>query len=200
MIPETELNRRLRIDFNDRRRLLVALHFSIFNYYFSRRANLISERCIIHAILWKIYIKPNFSFLFIIKPNIISERCIIFRSKRCVRSLSLSPIQYFCVGEANTEQSHEEVVPMASILSQPSYCIRIHRRCCFNTLRFFSSKPFASHSNSHHHFSHRPIRKTFALDVSRSFSQSHHLLNTDAPTLHHFIAQASLIASQPPPE
>ena len=146
------------------------------------------------------YIKPNFSFLFIIKPNIISERCIIFRSKRCVRSLSLSPIQYFCFGEANTEQSHEEVVPMASIMSQPGCCIRIHRRCCFNTLRFFSSKPFASHSNSHRHFSRRPIRKTFAFDVSRSFSHSHHLVNTDAPTLHHFTAQASLTASQPPPE
>ncbi|XVE82546.1 hypothetical protein DITRI_Ditri16bG0014000 [Diplodiscus trichospermus] len=87
---------------------------------------------------------------------------------------------------------------MASILSQPGCCFRIHRRYCFNTLRFFSSRPFASHFNSHRRFSHRPIRKTFALYVSRSFSQSHRLLNTDATALHHFAAQASLTASQPP--
>ncbi|TYJ14272.1 hypothetical protein E1A91_A10G106600v1 [Gossypium mustelinum] len=88
---------------------------------------------------------------------------------------------------------------MASIFSQPGCCFRIHRRCRFNSLRFFPSKPFASHSNSHRHFSHKPLRKSFALDVSRSFSQSHHLLNADLPTLHHFIAQSSLMASQPPP-
>ncbi|XVF17962.1 hypothetical protein REPUB_Repub10bG0170300 [Reevesia pubescens] len=89
---------------------------------------------------------------------------------------------------------------MASILSQPGCCIRIHRRCCFNTLRFFSLKPFAFYSNTHRRFSQRPIRKSFALDVSRSFSQSHHLLNTDSPSLHHFISQASLTASQQPPD
>ncbi|XP_022741513.1 CDK5RAP1-like protein [Durio zibethinus] len=89
---------------------------------------------------------------------------------------------------------------MASILSQPGCCIRIHRRCCVNTLRFFSLKPFASRSNSHRHFSQKPIRKTFALRVSRSFCQSHHFLNTGAPSLHHFIAQASLTASQPSPD
>ncbi|MBA0672715.1 hypothetical protein Goklo_007396 [Gossypium klotzschianum] len=88
---------------------------------------------------------------------------------------------------------------MASIFSQPGCCFRIHRRCRFNSLRFFPSKPFASHSNSHRHFSHKPLRKSFALDVSRSFSQSHHLLNADLPALHHFIAQSSLTASQPPP-
>ncbi|TYH44604.1 hypothetical protein ES332_D11G206600v1 [Gossypium tomentosum] len=89
---------------------------------------------------------------------------------------------------------------MASILAQPGCsCIRIHRRCCFTTLKFFSSRPFASRSHPPHHFSHRPLRKRFALDVSRSLSQSHRLLNTDAPALHHFTAQASLTASQSQP-
>ncbi|KAK8694665.1 hypothetical protein V6N13_072212 [Hibiscus sabdariffa] len=90
-----------------------------------------------------------------------------------------------------------------SILTQPRICcIRIHRRCCFNTLRLFSSKPLVPCSNPLRHFSNRPLRKRFALDVSRSFSQSHQhrLLNADAPTLHHFIAQASLAASQPQPQ
>ncbi|OMO84507.1 hypothetical protein COLO4_21994 [Corchorus olitorius] len=85
---------------------------------------------------------------------------------------------------------------MASILSQPGCCIRIHRRCCFNTLRFLSSKPLAFLSNSPRNFSQRPIRKGFALDVSRSFSQAHQL-SDGGPSLHHFIAQASVTASQP---
>ncbi|XVE87363.1 hypothetical protein DITRI_Ditri18aG0111600 [Diplodiscus trichospermus] len=88
---------------------------------------------------------------------------------------------------------------MASILSQPGGCIRVHRRCCFNTLRFFSSKPFASHSNSSRRLWQRLVRKTFAVGISRSFSQSHLPSNSDAPNLHHFIAQASLSVSQPLP-
>ncbi|GMI94042.1 hypothetical protein like AT4G36390 [Hibiscus trionum] len=87
---------------------------------------------------------------------------------------------------------------MASVFSQPGCCFRIHQRCRFNSLRFFSSMPFASNLNSHRHFSHSPIKKSFALDVSRSFSQSHHLLDADVRSLHHFTAQSSLTASQPP--
>ncbi|KAK6258280.1 TRAM domain - like 1 [Theobroma cacao] len=90
---------------------------------------------------------------------------------------------------------------MASIFSQPGSCVRVHQRCCFNTVRFFSLKPSASSSNSRRLFPRRAIGKSFALDVSRSFSQSLRLLNGDGvPTLHHFVAQASLTASQPHPE
>ncbi|KAE8674011.1 CDK5RAP1-like protein [Hibiscus syriacus] len=101
--------------------------------------------------------------------------------------------------EEQTQSSHtKEVVPMASVFSQPGCCFRIHRRCRFSSLRFFSSTPFASNPHSHRHFSHSPIKKSFALDVSRSFSQSHHLLKADVPSLHHFTAQSSVTASQPP--
>ncbi|KAK8663961.1 hypothetical protein V6N13_083766 [Hibiscus sabdariffa] len=88
---------------------------------------------------------------------------------------------------------------MASAFSQPGCCcFRIHQRWRFNSLRFFSSMLSASNPNSLRLFSHCPIKKPFPLDVSRSFSQSRHLLNADAPSLHHFIAHSSLTASQPP--
>ncbi|KAL4386292.1 hypothetical protein GQ457_09G009880 [Hibiscus cannabinus] len=88
---------------------------------------------------------------------------------------------------------------MASAFSQPGCCcFRIHQRWPFNSLRFFSSMLSASNPNSLRLFSHSPIKKPFPLDVSRSFSQSRHLLNADAPSLHHFTAHSSLTASQPP--
>ncbi|KAK8483703.1 hypothetical protein V6N11_066236 [Hibiscus sabdariffa] len=102
------------------------------------------------------------------------------------------------LGGANTQKKWFQSNPMASAFSQPGCCccFRIHQRWIFNSLRFFSSLPSASNSISHRHFSHCPIKKPLALDVSRSFSQSHHLLNVDVPSLHHFTAHSSLTAAR----
>ncbi|GMY12145.1 CDK5RAP1-like protein [Fagus crenata] len=75
-----------------------------------------------------------------------------------------------------------------------------HSRCGFS-LRFLSTKPQASFSRFFHHRTRRSFRKTFplTLTLSRSFSQDHLSSVPEGPSLRHFIAQASLTASEAQP-
>ncbi|GLT39190.1 hypothetical protein SLA2020_133960 [Shorea laevis] len=81
--------------------------------------------------------------------------------------------------------------------------IRIQRRCCFNSLRFLDTKPHASCSIRYRRLEQRSIKRSFALNLRRDFSDSHHLplsSKFDGPSLQHFIAQASLTASESQPD
>ncbi|GMY33709.1 CDK5RAP1-like protein [Fagus crenata] len=76
-----------------------------------------------------------------------------------------------------------------------------HSRCGFS-LRFLSTKPQASFSRFFRHRTRRSFRKTFplTLTLSRSFSQDHLSSVPEGPSLRHFIAQASLTASEAQPK
>ncbi|GLU19835.1 hypothetical protein SLE2022_360600 [Rubroshorea leprosula] len=81
--------------------------------------------------------------------------------------------------------------------------IRIQRRCCFNSLRFLYTKPHASCPIPHRSLEQRSIKRSFALNLRRDFSDSHHLplsSKFDGPSLQHFIAQASLTATESQPD
>uniref|UniRef100_A0A2N9GQY8 CDK5RAP1-like protein n=1 Tax=Fagus sylvatica TaxID=28930 RepID=A0A2N9GQY8_FAGSY len=75
-----------------------------------------------------------------------------------------------------------------------------HSRCGFS-LRFLSTKPQASFSRFFRHRTRRSFPKTFplTLTLSRSFSQDHLSSVPEGPSLRHFIAQASLTASEAQP-
>ncbi|KAK9284506.1 hypothetical protein L1049_023680 [Liquidambar formosana] len=91
---------------------------------------------------------------------------------------------------------------LSSILSQPHCALRIkiQSRCCFN-LRYLSVKPFLSSSRCYHRTS-RPLKSSFSLNFSRNLSNSHLPLSnkSEIPSLHHFIAQASVSASETQPD
>ncbi|KAF3969389.1 hypothetical protein CMV_006817 [Castanea mollissima] len=71
-----------------------------------------------------------------------------------------------------------------------------HSRCGFSLRLLSGKKPQASFSRCFHHRSRRPLRKTIPLTLSRSFSQAQ---LSEGPSLRHFIAQASLTASEAQP-
>ncbi|XP_059623555.1 CDK5RAP1-like protein [Cornus florida] len=87
---------------------------------------------------------------------------------------------------------------LSSIFNQPHCAIRIRipRRCAFN-LRPLSSNPQLISYICHHRVS-RPLNRIFSLNFSRKFSQSQLPLSnkTEIPSLHHFIAQAAVTASE----
>ncbi|KAM3708901.1 hypothetical protein ACB098_02G132800 [Castanea mollissima] len=71
-----------------------------------------------------------------------------------------------------------------------------HSRCGFSLRLLSGKKPQASFSRCFHHRTRRPLRKTIPLTLSRSFSQAQ---LSEGPSLRHFIAQASLTASEAQP-
>ncbi|KAL4644311.1 hypothetical protein ACB092_02G156100 [Castanea dentata] len=73
-----------------------------------------------------------------------------------------------------------------------------HSRCGFSLRLLSGKKPQASFSRCFHHRTRRPLRKTIplTLTLSRSFSQAQ---LSEGPSLRHFIAQASLTASEAQP-
>ncbi|XP_030939360.1 CDK5RAP1-like protein [Quercus lobata] len=75
-----------------------------------------------------------------------------------------------------------------------------HSRCGFSLRLLSGKKPQASFSRCFHHRTRRTLRKTIpltlTLTLSRSFSQAQ---LSEGPSLRHFIAQASLTASEAQP-
>ncbi|KAA8547438.1 hypothetical protein F0562_003698 [Nyssa sinensis] len=85
---------------------------------------------------------------------------------------------------------------LSSIFSQPHCALRIkpQSRCSFN-LRLLSRKPQLPSYRCYHRTSW-PLKRTFSLNFSRNLSQSHVPLSTEIPSLHHFIVQAAVAASE----
>ncbi|XP_031260763.1 CDK5RAP1-like protein [Pistacia vera] len=87
-----------------------------------------------------------------------------------------------------------------SILNQPQcalLCIRIQKRCCLS-LKVLSSTPRPSfNSRCYRRLVIRQLKRSSCLNLCRNFSQSSSL--ADGPSLHHFIAHASLTDSLPLP-
>ncbi|KDP32684.1 hypothetical protein JCGZ_13682 [Jatropha curcas] len=89
---------------------------------------------------------------------------------------------------------------LSVILNQPHHSLKIKTRCFFSSIRFLSSNnALASNTCCYGLFPQRTLkRKSFSLNLSRNFSQSHNSAfnKTDGAGLHHFVAQASLPASE----
>ncbi|XP_044497742.1 CDK5RAP1-like protein [Mangifera indica] len=89
----------------------------------------------------------------------------------------------------------------SSILNQPQcalLCIRFQNRYCFS-LKILSSTPRPSfNSRCCSRLVTRQLKQSSRLNLARNFSHSSSL--ADGPSLNHFIAQASLTASQPLPD
>ncbi|CAI0392434.1 unnamed protein product [Linum tenue] len=91
---------------------------------------------------------------------------------------------------------------LSAILQKPHRAIAIQRRCCCLTPKLFSSKTVRA-AYPHRHWSQRQLKgSSFALNLCRSFSQSHlpSTAKSEGPGLHHFVAQASLSALQTQPD
>ncbi|XP_044470775.1 CDK5RAP1-like protein [Mangifera indica] len=88
----------------------------------------------------------------------------------------------------------------SSILNQIDctlLCIRIQKRCCFS-LKALSSTPRRSlNLRCYSRQASRQLKRRSSLNLSRNFFHSSIL--ADGPSIHHFIACASLTASQPLP-
>ena len=96
----------------------------------------------------------------------------------------------------NTKLTH--TLSLSSMASSFSSVLS-HSRCGFSLRLLSGKKPQASFSRCFHHRTRRPLRKTIplTLTLSRSFSQAQ---LSEGPSLRHFIAQASLTASEAQPK
>ncbi|KAF8377895.1 hypothetical protein HHK36_031283 [Tetracentron sinense] len=88
---------------------------------------------------------------------------------------------------------------LSSLLNQPHYalCLKIQRCRCFN-LTLLSPKPHLS-SFSASRTPWPPLQRSVALNISRDFSQSQSSISsnkTQIPSLHHFIARATVSDSE----
>ncbi|KAF7828917.1 CDK5RAP1-like protein [Senna tora] len=92
---------------------------------------------------------------------------------------------------------------LPSIINQPHCVLRLklHTRCCFN-FRIIYQKPHASFSRTYGKPASRsllrPVERDFTYKLARNFSQANVPLTSksEGPGLHHFIAQATLTASE----
>ncbi|KAF3440736.1 hypothetical protein FNV43_RR19022 [Rhamnella rubrinervis] len=94
---------------------------------------------------------------------------------------------------------------LSSMLNQHHCGLRLslHRRCCFTLgFRFLSPKAEALISRCYHYRASVTLQRSFALNLSRSFSHSQCPLSSksDTSSLHQFIAQAALTASEAQPD
>ena len=105
-----------------------------------------------------------------------------------------SPIQI----PSLSTQSSRTLLSLSSMASSFSSVLS-HSRCGFSLRLLSGKKPQASFSRCFHHRTRRPLRKTIplTLTLSRSFSQAQ---LSEGPSLRHFIAQASLTASEAQPK
>lgn len=89
---------------------------------------------------------------------------------------------------------------LSSIVNQPHCGLRLKLHSL--GFRFLSPKAEAFISRCYHHRTSRTLQSCFALNLSRSFSQSHFPLadKTDTSGLHQFIAKASFTASETLPQ
>ncbi|KAK9991029.1 hypothetical protein SO802_026014 [Lithocarpus litseifolius] len=99
--------------------------------------------------------------------------------------------------QVSQHKAHTHSLSLSSMASSFSSVLS-HSRCGFSLRLLSGKKPQASFSRCFHHRTRRPLRKTFplTLTLSRSFSQAQ---LSEGPSLRHFIAQASLTASEAQP-
>ncbi|CAN1225800.1 CDK5RAP1-like protein [Linum perenne] len=128
----------------------------------------------------------------------LTKRDVVWRSFIPIRPLSFEWPQrsFSCFGSASMASS--SLSSLSAILQKPHRAISIQRRCCCLTLSIFSSNPTRT-AYAYRHLNHRQLNgRSFALNLSRSYSQSHlpFSVKSEGPGLHHFISQATLSAPQ----